>query len=76
MENYKDDPGLRKLAFSLVGWKISSAMVEEACGSAVLRMHIKKGGEMRTIEIGVSGNLYDEAYFVFEETKRVKGEVG
>jgi len=69
MENYKNDPDLRKLAFSLVGWEINSAVVEEDCGSAVLRMHIKKGGEMRTIEIGVSGNLYDEAYFVFEEMK-------
>ena len=32
-----------------------------------LGMGIKKEGVARTIEVGVVGNLYDEAYFVLEE---------
>ena len=69
MENYKDDPELSKLASSLWGWRIIDAAVveNENSGSAVLRLKIERGGTVRTIEIGASGNLYDEAYFVFEE---------
>ena len=67
MENYKDDPELLKLASSLLGWEIIRAGVVEESGYAVLSLRIRKGRTVRVVNVGVSGNLYDEAYFEFGE---------
>ena len=69
MKNYKDDPKLLKLATSLIGSRITEATIIEDYNYAALELSIRKGGVDRIIEIGASGNLYDEAYFVFEEIK-------
>ena len=69
MENYKDDPKLLGLATSLIGSRITKATIIEDYSYAALELYIRKDGVNRVIEVGVSGNLYDEAYFVFEEIK-------
>ena len=65
-ERYENHPKLREFASSLTGVRIVGAKIVENKYSnvCVLRQRLDDG---RTIEIGVSGNLYDEAYFVFEE---------
>ena len=65
-QRYENHPKLRELSSSLTGVRILDAKIVEKKYSnvCVLRQRLDDG---RTIEIGVSGSLYDEAYFVFEE---------
>lgn len=65
-ELWSNNPKYKRLASSLTGAKILTAEVAEPGGSVcVLRLILEDG---RTIEVGVSGNLYDEAYFFFKES--------
>jgi hypothetical protein len=63
---YDSDPELKKLAESLADVTIKSAKVIEAehSGFCVLRMWL---GDGRIIEVGVSGNLHDEAFFALNK---------
>lgn len=65
-ERYDHDPALISLALSLEGAVIRKAQVGEKESGAYVDMLLKDG---RLIRIGVSGNLHDEAYLVFEKAE-------
>ncbi len=61
MYRYDRDPNFHKQAASLVGHTIREASIHEEGGSAWLRLHLDDG---RIVDVGVTGSLHDEAYFV------------
>jgi hypothetical protein len=63
MERYDQDQELIQLANSLKDRKILSAKLQEDQNYCLLSIMLDDG---RIIEVGVSGNLYDEAYFIFQ----------
>jgi hypothetical protein len=62
-EQWSKKFNIRQLAASLQDMKIEKALVTEKNSTCVLQLWLDDG---RLIEVGVSGNLYDEAYFVFK----------
>ena len=65
-ERWSESPKYKRLANSLTNAKILDAQVVEPSRSVcTLNLTLEDG---RTIEIGVCGNLYDEAYFFFKES--------
>jgi hypothetical protein len=69
VDRYENDPELKKLAESLKDVVVKGAKVveDEHSSQCVVRLWL---GDGRIVEIGVSGNLYDEAYFVFDKVER------
>ncbi len=64
MKKWSDDTGLKELGKSMVGKKIQSAVLVENGNSCVVRILLDNNV---AIDAGVSGNIYDEAYLVFEK---------
>lgn len=64
-EPYAKQPALQALAVSLKGATILDAELLEAHGKVVVRVWLDHS---RRVDIGAAGNLYDEAFFVFEQT--------
>ncbi len=61
---FSADPKFLELADSLLSKTITSARVLEHVGIAFVELRLNDG---RTVQIGVHGSLYDEAYLVFGE---------
>lgn len=62
-DNYAEDVSIQALARTLEGRTIVTAGVKETSSRAVLELRLD---DNRLVEVGVYGNLHDEAYFVFE----------
>lgn len=61
-EHYDHDAEMITLAESMKSHVILGAIVQERDNNAILKLRLDDG---RTIEIGVSGSLHDEAYLIF-----------
>ncbi len=61
-DNYAHDAKLQEMAATLVGKRILSAQVSEESSTAGLVLKLDDG---RVCHVGVTGNLHDEAYFLF-----------
>jgi len=67
MEPWSRDPKLMALAESLKGKKVlNSVIIETENCACVLELEFE---DHTKIEVGVYGNLYDEAYFIFRKPK-------
>lgn len=67
-ENYSKDAHCLSLAKSLAGLLIVEATVVEEGSSAVVRLRLgDTHGNISIVDIGVTGNLHDEAYLIFDK---------
>ena len=65
-DRYDHDPSFISLAISLERAVIMRATVQERDGGAFIDLLLLGG---RMVRIGVSGNVHDEAYLVFESAE-------
>ena len=64
MDKWSEDPKLLKIADNLKGKTIQKAkIVEDNSSFCILELYF----DGKIVEVGVCGNVYDEAYFFLEE---------
>jgi len=67
-DRYDHEEDLLKIANSLLGAKVRTAVVIDDGSQAYLELSLEDG---RVIKVGVTGNLHDEAYLLFNERRKM-----